>query len=79
MYARISKSKFDHDSAFFSSSCGGRASVDGALGDMAIEIPAADVQALSLDEGRRMVTRHAGIYLFLPLLAQLQFDNLVSG
>ena len=42
-------------------------------------MPAADVQALSLEEGRRIITRHAGIYLFLPLLAQLQFDDLVTG
>ena len=32
-----------------------------------------------LEEGRHIITRHAGIYLFLPLLAQLQFDDLVTG
>jgi hypothetical protein len=38
----------------------------------------ADVQALSLETGRRLVTRHAGIFLFLPLLAALRFDRLVQ-
>jgi hypothetical protein len=33
---------------------------------------------LSLETGRRLVTRHAGIFLFLPLLAQLRFDHLVT-
>ena len=42
------------------------------------EIQVADVQALSLETGRRLITRHAGIFLFLPLLAQLRFDRLVS-
>jgi hypothetical protein len=36
------------------------------------------VQALSLETGRRWVTRHAGIFLFLPLLASLRFDRLVQ-
>jgi len=33
---------------------------------------------LSLETGRRLITRHAGIFLFLPLLAQLRFDRLVT-
>jgi len=33
---------------------------------------------LSLEAGRRLVTRHAGIFLFLPLLAQLRFGRLVT-
>ena len=36
------------------------------------------MRALSLETGRRLVTRHAGIFLFLPLLAQLRFDRLVT-
>ncbi len=31
-----------------------------------------------METGRRLITRHAGIYLFLPLLAQLRFDRLVT-
>ena len=53
--------------------------VDSGSTDNATEIPVADVRALRLEEGRRIITRHAGIYLFLPLLAQLQFDDLVTG
>jgi hypothetical protein len=33
---------------------------------------------LSLETGRRLITRHAGVFLFLPLLAQLRFDRLVE-
>ena len=33
---------------------------------------------MSLEAGRRLVTRHAGIFLFLPLLAQLRFERLVT-
>lgn len=36
------------------------------------------MRALSLENGRRLITRHAGIFLFLPLLAQLRFDRLVT-
>lgn len=36
------------------------------------------MRTLSLETGRRLVTRHAGIFLFLPLLAQLRFDRLVG-
>jgi hypothetical protein len=43
-----------------------------------VQIEYADVQALSLEAGRRLVTRHAGIFLFLPLLATLRFDRLVQ-
>src|SRR5215831_5353750 len=38
----------------------------------------ADVRRVSLTPGRRLRTRVAGIFLFLPLLAQLQFDQLVT-
>jgi hypothetical protein len=38
----------------------------------------ADVEALSLEPGRRFRTRHAGVFLFWPLLAQLRFDRLVD-
>jgi hypothetical protein len=33
---------------------------------------------LSLEVGRRLRTRHAGLFLFLPLLAQIRFDRLVT-
>jgi hypothetical protein len=36
------------------------------------------VQALSLEPGRRLRTRHAGIFLFWPLLSQLRLDRLVA-
>jgi hypothetical protein len=32
---------------------------------------------LSLESGRRLPTRNAGVFLFLPLLAQLRFDRIV--
>src|ERR671919_151977 len=38
----------------------------------------ADVRRVSLPPGRRIRSRVAGIFLFLPLLAQLQFDQLVT-
>jgi len=38
----------------------------------------ADRGCLDLDPGRRVRTRVAGIFLFLPLLAQLRFDHLVA-
>jgi hypothetical protein len=38
----------------------------------------ADRQCLNLDPGRRVPTRIAGIFLSLPLLAQLHFDHLVT-
>lgn len=31
-----------------------------------------------METGRRLITRQAGIFLFLPLLAQLRFDRLVT-
>ena len=43
-----------------------------------VQIEYADVHALSLETGRRLVTRHAGIFLFLPLLATLRLDRLVQ-
>jgi len=33
---------------------------------------------LSLETGRRLLTRHAGLFLFLPLLTQIRFDRLVA-
>ena len=33
---------------------------------------------MSLETGRRLTTRHAGIFLFWPLLAQIRFDRLVT-
>jgi hypothetical protein len=36
------------------------------------------VRELSLETGRRLITRHAGVFLFLPLLARLRFDRLVE-
>jgi hypothetical protein len=38
----------------------------------------ADCRHLSLAPGRRLRTRVAGVFLFLPLLARLRFDQLVS-
>lgn len=38
----------------------------------------ADVRLLSLAPGRRLRTRVAGIFLFLPLLARLSFDQIVG-
>ncbi len=31
-----------------------------------------------METGRRLSTRHAGIFLFWPLLAQLRFDRLIT-
>jgi hypothetical protein len=42
-------------------------------------IAIADVRELSLETGRRMITRHAGVFLFLPLLARLRFDRIATG
>jgi len=42
------------------------------------DIQVADAGALSLERGRRIHTRYAGVFLFLPLLAQLRFDRLVD-
>lgn len=41
-------------------------------------IAIADVRELSLEPDRRLVTRYAGLFLFLPLLAQMRFDQIVS-
>ncbi|MEZ6033375.1 MAG: hypothetical protein R3C17_09800 [Planctomycetaceae bacterium] len=32
-----------------------------------------------MDRGRRLITRHAGVFLFLPLLAQIRFDQIVTA
>ncbi len=42
------------------------------------EAEVADQQALSLQPERRLRTRVAGLFLFLPLLARLRFDQLVE-
>jgi hypothetical protein len=42
------------------------------------EPPIADRRLLSLDSGRRLQTRNAGLFLFLPLLAKLRFDQIVA-
>ena len=42
-------------------------------------VAVADATALSLDTGRCLRSRHAGGFLFLPLLAQLRWDRLVDG
>jgi hypothetical protein len=39
----------------------------------------ADARALSLTPGRRLRTRVAGLFLFLPLLARVHFEHLVSA
>ncbi|MDA1163951.1 MAG: hypothetical protein O3B13_12675 [Planctomycetota bacterium] len=41
-------------------------------------IAIADTRQLSLETGRRLVTRHAGLFLFLPLLAHMRFDQIVA-
>jgi len=38
----------------------------------------ADTRVLTLTTGQRWHTRHAGVFLFLPLLASLRFDQLAS-
>jgi hypothetical protein len=38
----------------------------------------ADCRQVRLTEGRRLRTRVAGVFLFLPLLARLRFDQLVN-
>lgn len=48
------------------------------LDDEEPEVEIADVRELSLETGRRLITRHAGLFLFLPLLAKLRFDRLVD-
>ena len=41
-------------------------------------IQVADVNALSLEPGRCLRSRHAGVFLFLPLLAQLHWDRVIE-
>ena len=41
-------------------------------------VETADVRALSLEVGRRVSTRFAGLFLFLPMLARMRFDGLVA-
>ena len=49
------------------------------LTDARPEIPeVADRQQLDLETGRRVRTRVAGIFLFLPLLARVRFDRLIE-
>ena len=49
-----------------------------AADDSEPAIAIADIEALSLEPGRRLITRHAGLFLFLPLLAKLGFDQLIE-
>ena len=42
------------------------------------ERPIADRRLLNLRSGRLLHTRNAGIFLFLPLLAKLRFDRIVT-
>ena len=63
---------------FFVTTTRGRPTEIGGIDDDIPKIQQADVQALSLEVGRRLATRHAGLFLFLPLLAQLRFDRIVS-
>ena len=49
-----------------------------AADDSELAIAIADIEALSLEPGRRLSTRQAGLFLFLPLLARLGFDQLSS-
>jgi len=67
-----------HRAPFFVTTTRSRtAEIDGTDDNIPNTQPA-DVQALSLEVGRRLVTRHAGLFLFLPLLARLRFDRIVS-
>src|SRR5690349_9399370 len=43
------------------------------------EAPVADQRALDLTAGRRLRTRTAGVFLFLPLLARVRLDQLVAA
>jgi hypothetical protein len=43
------------------------------------KIEVANVEALSLEPGRRLRTRTAGAFLFWPLLARLRFDRVVDA
>jgi hypothetical protein len=60
----------------FATPARGRPTLAANNGDCQIAI--ADVQALSLETGRRLITRHAGVFLFLPLLSRLRFDQIVE-
>ena len=42
------------------------------------EPPIADRRLLNLRSGRRLETRNAGVFLFLPLLAKLRFDRIIA-
>jgi hypothetical protein len=56
----------------------GRPRRDRSLSPVAPEIAAvADCRELNLTAGRRLRTRVAGVFLFLPLLARLRFDQIV--
>src|SRR3954469_24675310 len=51
----------------------------GEVTDAQPETPeVADRQQLDVDTGRRVRTRVAGVFLFLPLLARVRFDRLVE-
>jgi len=55
----------------------GRPASNGFDGNNKSESQIADAGELSLETGRRWKTRHAGLFLFLPLLASIRFDRLV--
>ena len=42
------------------------------------EPPIADQRLLDLESGRPLPTRNAGVFLFVPLLARLHFDQIVT-
>jgi hypothetical protein len=50
----------------------------GAAGVRPDNALSADVRRIALTPGRRLRTRVAGIFLFLPLLARVRFDQLVA-
>jgi len=56
----------------------GRPQRDRSRSTVGPEVPeVADCRGLDLSSGRRLRTRVAGIFLFLPLLARLRFDQIV--
>ena len=62
----------------FVTSLPGRPPSDELIDEEEPQVQIADVRSLPLEQGRRLITRHAGVFLFLPLLAQLRFDRLVT-
>jgi hypothetical protein len=65
-------------SPLFATSQVGRPQCDRSISPVSPEVPTiADRRELDLTPGRRLRTRVAGIFLFLPLLARLRFDQIV--